>query len=150
LVTGWVSVVTALSVAIIALVMVATAVAQLVLIRRLAGIAPSLQRLLDTLDRDAKPALQSARTAADEATKIAIAVRGEVDSLVGTSKDVRQRVQRAVRSAEDRLLELEDILDILQDEVEETVLSVAGTLRATRRGASVFAAMKRAFLGGGR
>lgn len=148
--SSWAEVLIAVSVSLIALVMLATAIAQLLLLRRLVQTVPALERLLDTLDRDARPALQSARTAADEATRIAVAVRGEVDNLVGTSKDVRQRVQRAVRAAEDRLLELEDILDILQDEVEETVLSVAGTLRATRRGASVFAAMKRAFLGGRR
>ena len=148
--TGWVATVTAVSAAIIALVLVATAVAQLILIRRLAQLTPAVQRLLDTLDRDARPALQSARIAADEATRIAVAVRGEVDAVVSTSKDVRQRVQRASRAAEDRLLELEDILDILQDEVEETVLSVAGTLRATRRGASILGVMRRAFLGGGR
>ncbi|HEY2825756.1 MAG TPA: hypothetical protein VGI83_09445 [Gemmatimonadales bacterium] len=150
LVTGWVATVTALSAALIAIVLLATAVAQLVLIGRLSQVIPTMQRLLDTLDRDARPALQSARTAADEATRIASAIRTEVDGVVATSKDVRHRVQRAARAAENRLLELEDILDILQDEVEETVLSVAGTLRATRRGASVFSAMKRAFLGGGR
>jgi methyl-accepting chemotaxis protein len=149
-VTGWVATVTALSAAIIALVLVLTAVAQLILVRRLAQLTPAVQRLLDTLDRDARPALQSARVAADEATRIAVAVRGEVDAIVSTSKDVRGRVQRAARAAEDRLLELEDILDILQDEVEETVLSVAGTLRATRRGASILGVMRRAFLGGGR
>ena len=148
--TGWVGVLIAVSTAVIALVLVATAVAQLMLIRRLAELTPAVQRLLDTLDRDARPALQSAKTAADEATRIATAIRGEVDGIVSTSKEVRQRVQRAARAAEDRLLELEDILDILQDEVEETVLSVAGTLRATRRGASIFGAMRRAFLGGGR
>lgn len=148
--TGWLATVTALSAAIIALVLLTTAVAQIFLLRRLAQLTPAVERLLETLDRDARPALQSARTAADEATRIAVAIRGEVDGLVSTSKDVRQRVQRAARAAEDRLLELEDILDILQDEVEETVLSVAGTLRATRRGASIFGAMRRAFLGGGR
>ena len=49
-------------------------------------------------------------------------------------------------AAEERLQDVGTLLDILHEEVEDTVLDVAAALRTTRRGVSVFGAMKRALL----
>jgi hypothetical protein len=69
---------------------------------------------------------------------------------VDSSKDLRARIRRATNAAEVRLSDLETLLDIVYEEVEDTALDVAAALRTTRRGAGVFAAMKRAFLRRGR
>jgi hypothetical protein len=44
-------------------------------------------------------------------------------------------------------LEFEMLLDVLHEEVEETVLDVAALLRTTRRGSGVARALKRVVLG---
>ena len=78
---------------------------------------------------------------------MAAAVRGEVDALAGTSKDLRARVLRAADAMEDRLANLDALLDILHEEVEGTVLDVSAALHTARRGVSIFGSLKRAFLG---
>ena len=131
---------TAISVAMLALmslVLVALAAVWLGRVRRL-------------LDRDGQPLLQAARAVAEDAGKIVGQLRGEIEQIVATSRDVRLRVSGAAGSLDERARDLEAVLDILQDEVEETALDVAVALRATRRGTSVIRAVKRAFLRGRR
>ncbi|NIR01794.1 MAG: hypothetical protein GTN78_16625 [Gemmatimonadales bacterium] len=147
---GWAEVVTAISTAVIAGVVLAFAVAGLMLMREVRALMGTMERLVDVLDRDARPALQSARTMAEDAGKVVAAVRAEVDGLAETSEDVRGRLNRLVRRAEERLQDLDALVDVVQYEVEETALDVAAALRTTRRGTSIARAMKRAFLGRGR
>ncbi len=65
-------------------------------------------------------------------------IRTEADALVGTSRDVRQRIVRAVDAAEDRLTSLDALAEVVQDELEETALDAAATMRNVRRGLSVW------------
>lgn len=146
----WAAVVSAVSTAVIAVVVVAVAVVGLRLLAELNRAAKRIERVADVLDRDARPALISARTVVEDVAKVVATVRSEVDGMVETSRDVRSRVNRLSHSVEDRLQDLEALLDVVQYEVEETALDVAAALRTTRRGASVFRTMKRAFLGRGR
>jgi methyl-accepting chemotaxis protein len=115
-----------------------------------AVVAVALGRMRRLLDRNGQPLLQAARSVAEDAGKIVSQLRGEVEQIVATSRDLRQRAGGAAMSLEERARDLEAVLDILQDEVEDTALDVAAALRATRRGTSVIRAVKRAFLRGRR
>jgi hypothetical protein len=64
-------------------------------------------------------------------------IRGEADNLVGTSRDLRQRIVKAADAAEARLADLDALFEVVQEEVETTVLDVAATLRTVRRGISL-------------
>jgi hypothetical protein len=145
-VTGWAEVVTALSTAILALAVVIYVVAHVLILRRLGSLSGGVRRLLETLDRDARPALESVRRTADEVSRVAILARSEAEAIAGTSKQIRKRVGRTAKAAEDRFIEFETLLDLLQDEVEDTVLDVAAALKTTRRGAGIFRTMKRTLL----
>lgn len=147
---NWAVAVSAISTAAIAVVLLVCGIAWLRWLSELQRLAGSVERLVDVLDRDARPALQSARSLAEDAGKMVAAVRSEVDGFAGAASDVRQRVTRAARAADERIRDLEALLDVVQYEVEETALDVAAALRTTRRGASVLGAMKRAFVGRGR
>src|SRR5258705_575324 len=146
----WTDVVTAISAAVIAILLALPAVASFLLFRELRRAVRALERFGDTVQREVLPAVQSARGIADQATQIAAKIRGEVDGLVETSQDLRGRVKRAADATEDRLNDLEALLDVLYEEVEDTALDVAAALRTTRRGAGMISAMKRAFLRRGR
>jgi hypothetical protein len=141
----WTAVVTALSTAAIALLIAVPAVASVFVFAELKRAIAAMHRLVETLNRDAGPALQTARQAIDDAGTMVTSLRGEVEQIAGTSKEIRLRVVRAADAAEERLQDVGTLLDILHDEVEDTVLDVAAALRTTRRGVSVFGAMKRAF-----
>ncbi len=146
----WAEAITAISTAIIALVVTAVGVMLLGLQREVRVLMRTLERTVDHLDRDARPALDSARKLVDDASHLVSAVRSETDGILHSSKDVRKRMERLVDRTEERLHDLDALIDVVQTEVEETALDVAAALRTTRRGASVFRSMKRAFLKRGR
>ena len=145
--TGWPSVVTALSTLVIALVVVGLVLAMLILLRRVTALSASMTRVLETVERDARPTIESVRRTAEEANRLGVAIRTEVEGFAGTSRRLRDRVERTSRALEERFSDLETLLDILQDEVEETVLDLAAVMRTTRRGAGLFQAARRVILG---
>jgi len=65
-------------------------------------------------------------------------IKIEADALVGTSREVRQRIVRAVDAAEERLTDLDALAEVMQEELEETALDAAATMRDVRRGLSVW------------
>ena len=142
----WVAV-SAISTAVIAAVIVVVGLVVVRLLTELNRVAKRIEHVANLLDRDGRPALLSARTMVEDASKIVSAVKSEVDGMTEMSSDVRKRVVSLTQAVEERLGDMEALVDVIQYEVEETVLDVAAALRTTRRGASVFRKMKRAFLG---
>src|SRR5207244_4344488 len=64
-------------------------------------------------------------------------IRTEADGLVGTSRELRGRIVAAADAAQARLADLDARFEVVQEEVEPTVLDVAATLRTVRRGLSL-------------
>jgi methyl-accepting chemotaxis protein len=147
---GWAEVVTAISTAIIAAGVVIAGVMAVVTMNEFRSLARAVQRVAELLERDARPTLDSARRLVDDAQHVVSSLRREADDIVDSSQDVRERMQRLLKRTEERLQDLDALIDVVQYEVEETALDVAAALRTTRRGATVFRAMKKAFLGRGR
>ena len=65
-------------------------------------------------------------------------IKIEADALVGTSRDVRHRIVRAADAAEERLTALDTLAEVMQEELEETAVDAAATMRDVRRGLSVW------------
>jgi uncharacterized protein YoxC len=120
----WVGIVTALSLAIIAMAVLAVAAAAV-------GVALGMRASLQMLQGLAGPALEDARG-------LVGTIRTEVEAVAGTSRDLRLRVVKAADAAQERLAELDALVDVVQDEVESAALDVAGTLRTLRRGVALF------------
>jgi uncharacterized protein YoxC len=143
----WAEAVTAISVAVIAVFAVIAAIAGTMLMLEIRRAVPDLRKLVDHLDRDTRPLLDSAKTLVDDAGKAVNAVKSEVDQFAKTSRGLRTRVERAVDAAEDRLQDLDALLDVVQEEVEDAALDIAAALRTTRRGGKLVRTMKRKLLG---
>ncbi len=126
----WVGTVTAVSLAIIALAALAVAAAHVVAARA----ALSLFR---TLERLTSPAV-------DDVRQLVSDIRREADALVGTSRDIRLRIVKAADAAEERLADLDSLVDVVQEEVEDTALDAVATLRHVRRGLHGFRWARRA------
>lgn len=88
--------------------------------------------------------LESLRRIATEGEAIAGRVRGEAEHVIRASRRLRGRVEDAAVEAEERLADLGALYDVAYEEVEDTVMTLAGTLRTGRSVAST----ARAFLGG--
>jgi hypothetical protein len=126
----WVGAVAAVSLVVIALAAVAVAVASVYAAR--AGVV-----FFRAFERIAGPALGDVR-------ELVGTIRREADALVGTARDIRLRIMRAADAAEDRLTDLDALVGVVQEEVEDTALSAAATLRNVRRGLHGFRWVRRA------
>jgi len=120
----WVGVVSAISLAIIALAALVTAAG-------ITAAALGVRAAVRALKSFAGPAISDVR-------QLIGSIKIEADALVGTSRDVRQRIVRAVDAAEDRLTELDALAEVMQEELQETAIDAAATMRDVRRGLSVW------------
>jgi len=121
---AWVGVVSALSLAIIALAALVGAAA-------IVAAALGIRAAVKALKGYAGPAIADVR-------QLIGAIKNEADALVGASRDVRHRIVRAADAAEERLTSLDTLAEVMQDELEETALDAASTMRDVRRGLSVW------------
>lgn len=120
----WVGVVSAISLAIIAL-------AALVAAGAMTLAALGVRSAVHALKSFAGPAIADVH-------QLISSIKVEADALVGASRDVRHRIVGAVDAAEQRLTDLDALVDVMQDELEETALDAAATIRDVRRGLSVW------------
>ncbi len=81
--------------------------------------------------------------AADATRGLAVKVQDEVTELVRTSQRLRFEVDRGVRRAKRRLQDLDAVAEVVQEEIEETALDVAATLRTVRVGGGVLGRITR-------
>src|SRR5213595_4295862 len=123
MIPAWVAVVAAISLAILALAAIAIAVSSVAAAR---GVRAFLRVLRDL----AGPAVGDVR-------QLVGSIRTEADSLVGTSRELRERIVKAADAAQTRLADLDALFEVVQEEVETTTLDVAATLRNVRRGLAV-------------
>lgn len=105
------------------------------LARAIFRIMRSLQKLeaaLDTIGKDARPVLDRARAIGENLNFIAMSVRKEVDRVSDTLAFANERLEDAVEAAEERVQELTALIDVVQGEVEDTVITATSTLRGIR------------------
>lgn len=120
----WVGVVSALSLAIIALAALVAAAAVI-------AAALGVRAAVKALKGFAGPAIADVR-------QLIGSIKNEADALVGASRDVRQRIVNAADAAEERLTSLDALAEVMQQELEETAIDAAATMRDVRRGMSVW------------
>ncbi len=112
----------------------------ILLARAILRIMRSLNKLeaaLDTIGRDARPVLDRARAIGENLNFIAMSVRKEVDQVGETISFANERLEDAIVAAEERVQELSVLIDVVQGEVEGTVLTATSTLRGIRTGAKM-------------
>ncbi|HEY3280165.1 MAG TPA: hypothetical protein VGJ83_06595 [Gemmatimonadales bacterium] len=124
MIPGWVGVVTAVSLAIIALAAIVVAAASIASVQ-------GIRTFLRVVEHLAGPAISDVRL-------LVASIKGEADALVGTSRDIRLRIVHAADAAEARLSDLDALVEMVQEEVEETAIDAAATLRNVRRGLSLW------------
>lgn len=126
----WTLPVIAISLLVIAVLFVALAVGAVIALR---GLEKQMDQQRSTL-REFKELLEM--------------VKVEAEAVVRTSRGVRRAVVRGVKRTQSKLLDLEDLYDVLHAEVEDTALDVAATLRSVRRGSGVIGRLKRLIIPG--
>jgi uncharacterized protein YoxC len=95
----------------------------------------ALQSTAERLSGDVKPLLYQATRVSEEANAMVKTVRREVDRVAETTAEISERVRDLTDAASSRVTEVNALLDVLQDEVQDTALSAAANLRGVRVGA---------------
>ncbi|MBI1966810.1 MAG: hypothetical protein HYS40_02365 [Gemmatimonadetes bacterium] len=120
----WAAAVAAVSLAIIAVAVIVVAVASV-------ASALGVRAFLRAIEHLTGPAIGDVR-------QLIGTIKSEADSLVGTSRDIRLRIVRAADAAEARLTDLDALVEVVQEEVEETALDAAAALHDVRRGLTLW------------
>ncbi|MBK9691387.1 MAG: hypothetical protein IPO73_06830 [Gemmatimonadetes bacterium] len=141
-VAGWVGPTMAISLVIIAGAFLVIAAASALAARQAAREMQQLSRVIESLRTDLAPALMAVQAVSGEGQRLAGMVGTEAEELVLASRQLREGLK-------DRLANLEAIYEVLEEEIEDTAVDVAVTLRTFRSGAGWFGRIRR-LLGGGR
>lgn len=107
------------------------------MLRRFTRTLQNVDEALKTIGRDARPVLDRARAIGENLNFIVMSVRKEVDGVTETIGLANERLEDALEAAEDRVQELGALIDVVQGEVEETVLTATSALRGIRTGATL-------------
>ena len=104
-------------------------------VRRFRQSLDTMDEALKTVGRDARPVLDRARAVGENLNFIVMSVRREVDRVGDTIASANERLEEALEAAEARVQDLTVLIDVVQGEVEDTVLSATSALRGLRTGA---------------
>lgn len=142
--SGWVGTTMAISLVIIALSFITIAVALAIALGRASSEMRQLSEVVDSLRADLNPALKAIQGLSGESERLVALVSNETEEVVGASRALRAGLR-------EKLVNLEAVYDVLAEEVEETAIDAAVTLRNFRTGASWFGMIRRLLrLGRGR
>jgi uncharacterized protein YoxC len=139
---GWVGPTMAIALVIIAAAFALIATVFALAARKAAHEMQQLSRVIESLRTDLGPALGAVQAISVEGQRLASLIGGETEELVGASRKLREGIR-------ERVANLEAIYEVVAEEVEETALDIAVTLRRIRTGAGWFRRLRR-LLGGGR
>ncbi len=81
---------------------------------------------------------------AKEAHVVSERFRHELNGFADLSTETRGRLRRAIDTVDERLTDLDALVEVIQEEAEETALDAAALLRTVRRSGSILGAAGRA------
>jgi hypothetical protein len=121
-------------------------IGMILLARAIIRITRSLHKVDDALTsigRDARPALDRARAIGENLNFIVMSVRKEMDRVGETISYANDRLEDAVEAAEGRVQELNALIDVVQGEVQDTLLTATSALRGIKTGARLLRRSRR-------
>jgi uncharacterized protein YoxC len=146
-VAGWIGPTIATSLVIVAAAFIVIAVVTVVTLRALRDVSVAVGETVDRLERDAGPVLDAAREVLQDGREVSGMVRKEAKSLVKTSKRLRRSVRDGADRVEGRLEDLDALYEVVYEEVEDTALGVAASLRTARRARRLLSPLSRLWRG---
>ena len=93
-----------------------------------------VSEMLDKIYGDINPLMRHARAIADNVDYITTSIRVDVQQVSQTVAAVNQSLQEAVAGAEDRMKQLNALLDVVQEEAESAFVTTASTIRGVQTG----------------
>lgn len=147
---GWVGPTAALSLVVIALAFAAIAVALLAAGRAARKATSELREEIHGLREEIGPALQAVNRVVGKVEVISDQVGGEVREVLETSRRTRYNIERGIKRAQDRLEDFDALVEVVQEEVEETALDATAAIRTVRTAGGAVGLLRRLLVRGRR
>lgn len=147
-VPSWVGPTVAVSLAVIALAVVVFAAVAGFIALKVIGEVRDRKLLLSGVKDDLQETLRSVRKLTERGHELMGVVRLEAGAFVQTGRRIRRKVNRGVDRIERRMQDLEALYDVVHEEVEDTALDVASTLRRVRTGNGMISRVRRMLVPG--
>jgi len=145
---AWVGPTMAISLVVIALVLVGAAIAVIVAALRVSEQVKRVTDVVEGLQGDVAQTLAAGRRLTEQAQDLIVLLRHEAGAFAQTARRVRRKVTRGVDQLESKLTDLETLYDLVYDEIEDTALDVTAALRSVRRGNGVLGRVRRLLVPG--
>lgn len=136
-------IVVAVSVAFIALSVIAVALGLLLAIRKL---VKTFDRTMAQINPRIEPLLRSATRIGEDAEDVSRDVKERVSGVLETVDELNERLKTGAQAIEDRFKQFGAVVEVVQSEAEELLLDAASTARGVHTAAEVLRSDKRARL----
>jgi uncharacterized protein YoxC len=140
----------AISLAVIALCFLGIAAAVILALKAATERMRALAGEVTGLRHDLGPTLASVNRLVTGSAEVVELAEGEVREIIHTTRRLRRDVEKSVQRARGRLADFEAVVDVVQEEVEETALDFGAALRTVRTGAGMIGRLRRLVLPGRR
>jgi hypothetical protein len=139
----WVGPTAAISLVVIAVTVLGTAIVLGYTALRIMGETRKLSAMIQGHQEDVAQALAGARRLTDQGQDLLVLVRQEIGAFTQTSRRIRRKLVPGVDNIEAKLTDLETLYDLVHEEVEDTALDVAAALRTSREGNGMLGRVRR-------
>lgn len=140
---SWVGPTMAVSLAVMALATLVFAGVVAYLALKVINEVQERKMLLGGVREDVQETLTSIRELTAQAQEVMGVVRLEAGAFVQTGRRIRRKVNRGVDRIERRMEDLEALYDVVHEEVEDTALDLAATMRRVRGSSSMIGKVRR-------
>jgi methyl-accepting chemotaxis protein len=140
---SWVGPTMAVSLAVMALATIIFAGVVAYVALKIVNEVQERKMLLTGVREDVQETLSTIREVAGQAQEVMNVVRLEAGAFVQTGRRIRRKVNRGVDRIERRMQDLEALYDVVHEEVEDTALDLAASLRRVRSGRSMIGKVRR-------
>jgi methyl-accepting chemotaxis protein len=141
--SAWVGPTVAISLLIIALCVLGVVIGVLIAGRQLASKSEHLAKELSGLREELGPALRSLNRMGEGGAEVAMLAKEEIREIVYATRRVRKDVEKTSKRLRHRVEDFDALLEVVQDEVEETALDVTAALRTARTGSGMIGQLRR-------
>ena len=140
---GWVGPTIAISLVLIALCAIGVAVVSAFSLREIRQISMSLALELDGLRREIAESFGAIKRLSNQSQDVIEMTKAELSEIILVTRRLRQDIEHGVRRTKRRLADFEAVVEVVQEEVEETALDFGATLRTARTGRGMIGQLSR-------
>jgi hypothetical protein len=140
---AWVGITIALSLVIIAMCLVGVAVTALMSLKEIRQISQAITIELEGLRRELAESLGMMKRLGEQGQDVLDLAKDEIHQIVRLTSGIRDDIAQGRRRVKRRLADFDAVVEVVQDEVEETAIELGATLRSARDGGSMIGQLSR-------